>query len=99
HRIALEAVDEKPRGFVERWVERTAHVGAAALSRPRFDGRKQDLGSRAIGGLKKAEHRDIVVVRLVMPAIVDRCNPPDHLSVAPGEEQIDLGMRKKWIVL
>ena len=72
--------------------------GAAARLRP-FLGRRQH-GPRGFGvlGLEEAEHGRVVAVPLVVQAIVDRPDPAGDPAAAPGEEELDVGMREERVL-
>src|SRR5207249_283349 len=99
HRIGVEALDQQSRALVERRVERTAHVRAAACARPRLDAFEQRPRGFAVLRFEKAEHRDVVAVRLVVQPIVNRRDAAHDLAAAPGEQQLDVRVREKRILL
>ena len=99
HRIGVEPVDEQAAHVVQRRADRPADVRAPARLRPGLDRRQQRRGRVGVVGFEEAEHRDVVVVRLLVQAIVDRGDAADDAIAAPGEQQLHLGVRKERVLL
>jgi hypothetical protein len=98
HRVDLEPVDEEAAVVVERRIDRSAQMAPAARRRPSLRGLEQRAARLRVGGLEEAEHAHIVVVRVVVPPIVDGADTADDDAGAPGEKQLDVRMREERVL-
>jgi hypothetical protein len=94
-----EAVDQGAAIVVGREVHRPAQRVLPARAHP-FPGAVEQGRSRLeiVLALEEAEEADLVAVELVVRAVVDRRDAPDHAAVPEGEERLDLGVLEERVL-
>src|SRR5262249_6190588 len=66
--------------------------------RPPLGGLEQHARRVDVLGLEEPEHRDVVLILLLVQAIVDGADAADDAAVALGEKQLDLRVLEEWIL-
>ncbi len=91
-------LDQQAAFMVGGEVERAEHAVTLALAQPALGGVQQRGGGGGIAlALEEAEQAPAVVLELVQSVIDVRGDPPDGLSVTPGEEILRLGVLEEWV--
>ena len=99
-RLALVALDQQAALVVGREVHRADHAVAPALAQPVSRGLEQRPRptSGSSSALEEAEQAPVVALELVEVVVDVGADPAHGLAVAPGQEELDVGVLEERVL-